>query len=134
MNYVKAFVVATIVFLVVDIAWIVLVVRAEYEAVLGGLMQSSPSVVGAVLFYVGYILGTLYFAVRPALESGRVATAAINGALLGAIAYGTYTLTNYTIFAVWSVGLVVSDTLWGAFLTALTASAGYVAARNSADG
>ncbi|MEO0998933.1 MAG: DUF2177 family protein, partial [Pseudomonadota bacterium] len=84
---------ATIVFLVVDIAWIVLVVRAEYEAVLGGLMQTSPSIVGAVLFYVGYILGTLYFAVRPALASGRVATAAMNGALLGALAYGTYTLT-----------------------------------------
>ncbi|MEO0998754.1 MAG: DUF2177 family protein, partial [Pseudomonadota bacterium] len=82
----------------------------------------------------GYILGTLYFAVRPALASGRVATAAMNGALLGALAYGTYTLTNYTIFAVWSVGLVISDTLWGAFLTAITASAGFFAIRRPAAG
>jgi uncharacterized membrane protein len=129
MKLVKAFIVATIVFLVVDIAWIVLVVSAEYNAALGSLMQESPSIVGAVLFYVGYILGILYFAVRPALEAGRVGVAALNGALLGALAYGTYTLTNYTIFAVWTVGLVISDTLWGAFLTSISAAAGYFAAR-----
>ena len=129
MNYVKAFIVATIVFLVVDIAWIVLVVSAEYDAALGSLMQESPSAVGAVLFYVGYILGILYFAVRPALEANRLGVAALNGALLGALAYGTYTLTNYTIFTVWTVTLVVSDIAWGAFLTALTGSAGYLVAR-----
>ncbi len=129
MTYLKAFVTATIVFLVVDIAWIVLVVTPEYKAALGSLIQESPSIAAAVLFYVGYILGILYFAVRPALDAGRAGVAALNGALLGALAYGTYTLTNYAIFAAWNLTLVLSDIAWGAFLTALTAAAAYLAAR-----
>ena len=48
---------------------------------------------------------------------------------LGALAYGTYTVTNYSLFEQWTPGLVVSDTAWGAFLTALCAAAGYAVVR-----
>jgi uncharacterized membrane protein len=129
MRYLKAFLVATVVFLVVDIAWITFFVRAEYDATLGPLMRETPGVTAALLFYAGYIAGILYFAVRPAHARGHVNTALINGALLGALAYGTYTLTNYAIFSAWTVTLVVSDIAWGAFLTAITAASGYFASR-----
>jgi len=129
MNYLKAYIAATLVFLVVDIAWISLYVRGEYDAALGPMLSETPGVGGALLFYVGYIAGILFFAVRPALADGRAKTALVNGALLGALAYGTYTLTNYAIFSAWTVTLVISDIAWGAFLTAVTAAAGYFAAR-----
>ena len=55
-------------------------------------------------------------------------------AQLGAVAYGTYTLTNYAIFAQWSVLLVVSDIGWGTCLTAVCAVVGYLAAREQNHG
>ena len=131
MRYVKAFAVTAAVFLLIDIAWISLFLRDVYEAQLGSMMRPEASVAAAVLFYVGYIGAILYFAVRPALAAGRMATALVHGAALGAIAYGTFTLTNYAIFSQWSVLLVVSDIGWGAFLTAISAAIGYFATRTS---
>jgi uncharacterized membrane protein len=130
MRYVKAFAAAAVAFLVIDIAWISLFLRDVYEAQLGSMMRPTASVSAAALFYVGYIIAILYLAVRPALAEERIATAVLHGAALGAVAYGTYTLTNYAIFAQWSVLLVVSDIGWGAFLTAISAAAGYLAARD----
>ncbi|MDJ0751867.1 MAG: DUF2177 family protein [Woeseiaceae bacterium] len=129
MRYVKAFAATAIVFLIIDLAWIGLFLRDVYEAQLGSMMRPSASVWAAALFYVGYVAAILYFAIRPALAEMRLATAIQHGAALGAIAYGTYTLTNYAIFERWSVLLVVSDIGWGAFLTAVCAAAGYLAAR-----
>ena len=130
MRYVKAFAVAAVVFLVIDIAWISLFLRDVYEAQLGSMMRPTASLPAAALFYVGYIGAILYLAVRPALAEKRILTAVLHGAALGAIAYGTYTLTNYAIFAQWSVLLVVSDIGWGTFLTAISAAAGFLAARD----
>lgn len=130
MRYVKAFAATAVAFLVIDIAWISFFVRDVYEAQLGSIMRPTASVSAAALFYVGYIAAILYLAVRPALAERRIATAILHGAALGAIAYGTYTLTNYAIFAQWSVLLVVSDIGWGTFLTAISAATGYLAARD----
>ena len=93
------------------------------------MMRETPDGLAAGAFYVGYIAGILFLAVRPALEAERPGPALINGAALGALAYGTYTLTNYAIFAQWSVTLVLSDIAWGAVLTASCAVIGYLAAR-----
>ena len=128
MRYAKAFAAIAVAFLVIDIAWISLFLRDVYEAQLGSMMRPTASVAAAALFYVGYISAILYIAVRPALAERRIATAIQHGAVLGAVAYGTYTLTNYAIFSQWSVLLVVSDIGWGTFLTAACAAAGYLAA------
>jgi uncharacterized membrane protein len=120
-------------FLVIDIAWIVLFVSDAYEAALGSTLRESPSGAAAGLFYVGYIGGVYHFAVRPALASHHLSTALVNGALLGALTYGTYALTSYALFEGWIVSIVVADILWGGFLTAITAAVGYLMARGRAD-
>ena len=129
MRYLKAAAATAIAFLVIDLAWIGFFLGEVYEAQLGDMMRESPSGLAAAAFYVAYIGGILYFAVRPALDENRAGPALLNGALLGALAYGTYTLTNYAIFAQWSVTLVLSDIAWGAFLTAICAAIGYRFAR-----
>ena len=129
MTYLKAAVATAIAFLVIDLAWISLFLGDVYEAQLGDMMRETPSGAAAGAFYIGYIAGILFLAIRPALEAERMGPAVINGAALGALAYGTYTLTNYAIFPKWSVLLVVSDIAWGAVLTASCAAVGYLAAR-----
>jgi uncharacterized membrane protein len=129
MNYFKAAAAVAVSFLVIDLAWIAFFLGDVYDAQLGNLMRETPDGLAAGVFYVGYIAGILYFAVRPAFHEARVGPAVLNGALLGALAYGTYTLTNYAIFTSWSFVLVLSDIAWGAFLTASSAAIGYLAAR-----
>ena len=132
MKNVKAFVAIAIVFTVIDIAWISLYLGDVYDAQLSSIMRSTPLAAPAVMFYVGYIAAIIFFAVRPALAGGATAIALLNGAVLGAVAYGTYTLTNHAILSEWAWHLVISDILWGAALTAICGACGYLAARPSA--
>jgi uncharacterized membrane protein len=81
-----------------------------------------------VVFYLLYLLGILFFVVRPALQSGGWTTALTYGALFGFIAYGTYDLTNYATLRQWTLGLTVSDMVWGAVVTAVSSAAGIVVA------
>jgi uncharacterized membrane protein len=50
--------------------------------------------------------------------------------MIGAIAYGTFTVTNFTLFEGWTGILVWTDIAWGVFITALAASCGYYAAKS----
>lgn len=130
MPWLKAYSAALVAFLVLDAVWIWLVVRDFYEARIGEWLRDKPHLLAAGVFYLAYIAGVLYLAVRPGLAAGSVATTMAHGAAVGAIAYGTYTLTNYVILKNWTAGLVVTDIAWGAFLTAVVAAAGHLAARS----
>lgn len=128
MKNLKAFIAIAVVFTTVDIAWISLFLGDVYAAQLSSIMRESPLAAPALLFYVGYIIAIIFFAVRPALATQRVATALLNGGALGAVTYGTFTLTNHAILSAWSWHLVISDIAWGAFLTGICSACGYLAA------
>ena len=119
-------------FLIVDALWIAFVLRPFYEETLGDLLHQSPNLALAGLFYLGYAAGVVFLAIRPAWESGLVRTAALNGAVLGALCYGTYTVTNSVLFDRWTMSLVLSDIGWGIFITALCAACGYRVSRQKA--
>ena len=129
MVFVKAFVGTLVAFLVIDVVWIVRVVSPMYEEQLGGLLRADPKLGAAVVFYLVYAAGVVYFAVLPAIASGGVRTALAKGAILGGLTYGTYAFTNYALFEGWTVSLAVADVGWGIVLTAVTAACGLLAAR-----
>ena len=81
-----------------------------------------------MLFYLLYVAGLLVFAILPGLRARRGRTAAALGALLGLLAYGTYDLSNYATLRDWPLGLTAIDMTWGAVLSAVSATAGYLAA------
>ena len=67
-------------------------------------------------------------AVLPGVREDNWRTAALLGALLGLVAYGTYDLTNLATLKGWPVTMTFVDMAWGAVLTAISATAGYYAA------
>ena len=60
-------------------------------------------------------------------ETWRVA--ALNGAMIGFLAYGTYEATNLATLKGWSYEMLVVDVAWGMTLTTLTAVVGFLAYR-----
>ena len=76
----------------------------------------------ALSFYTIYMAGIVWFAVRPALETGKVQTALLNGALLGGLCYATFDLTSQAVIKVWATHITLADITWGAFITGVTAS------------
>ena len=129
MRYLIAFGASLVAFLAIDLVWITNVVRPLYEREVPGLLRETPRIGGAVLFYLAYVAGIVLFAVRPGLAAQSVGVTLGYGAAFGALAYATFTVTNYAVLNQWTFTLVWTDIVWGAFLTAVVAACGFYAAR-----
>lgn len=128
-NYVAAYLGAGLTFAAVDAVWLTTMTDRLYRPVLGPILADKPDMKAAVAFYLISIAGTVFLAVEPALREGAWQRAAINGAVLGFVAYATYDLTNQATLDVWSTRLTIIDLCWGTALTTLSALGGYFAAR-----
>lgn len=119
MSWIIAYIVAAVSFGVLDSFWLRWAAPNLYRPVIGEIMASEVRWGAAIAFYVIYIAGMVWFAIKPGLVSGQVGTAVLNGALLGALCYATFDLTSQAVLKVWSTQISVMDIAWGAFATAV---------------
>lgn len=115
---------AAAVFVVADFIWLGAVAKDLYRSQMAHLLADDFRMGPAIVFYLMYLASIVYFAVTPALASGRWQDAVMPGAVLGLLAYGTYDFTNWAVMRDWPVGLTFVDLAWGAVLTAAAATAG----------
>lgn len=125
MEHVKAYFGFLVTFLVIDAVWISSVVKPLYQREVGHLLAESPNMAAAVVFYLGYALGVVVLAIKPAKTNKE---ALLLGGFFGLLAYGTFTVTNYALLEGWSATILFSDLAWGAFITGISACVGYLAA------
>lgn len=123
------YVATLVIFLVIDIVGITQIIRPVFERHVDDLLADPFRMLPAALFYSAYIVGVLYFVSVPAMAEDRPLKALIGGVLIGLMCYGTYEFTNYATLRDWSVQQVVTDTIWGGFLTGFSAWAGVVLTR-----
>jgi len=119
----KAYLVAGLIFAILDGVWLGLVARGFYASQMGDLMRAKFSIVPAVAFYVIYVAGLVVFAVLPGVEAGSVGRAALLGGLLGLVAYAAYDLSNLATLKNWPAPLAMLDLAWGTALSAASAAA-----------
>ena len=127
MTWIVAVIAVALVFGALDAVWLSWAGPNFYRPKLGDLLADSFRIAPALVFYAAYVAAVVWFAVRPGLANG-IASAALNGALLGAICYATYDLTNQATLRSWSTTVTIADIVWGAFATAVAASAATFAA------
>jgi uncharacterized membrane protein len=113
---------SAVIFLILDALMLTFVMRPLFEKYLGDLMLGDLRLVPAALFYLGYVAGLTYLVSWPALRAGDPMAALLPGAVVGAMAYGTYELTSYTIMKTWHPALVMADMAWGTVASALVAA------------
>lgn len=111
--------------LTLDSVWLTLMADRLYRPQLGPLLADEFRAAPALAFYALYLFGVVHFAAAPALREESWRRAALNGALLGLVAYGTYDLTNQATLAHWPALVTIIDLCWGAFLTAVAATTSY---------
>lgn len=120
MTWIVAFIAAAVAFGALDALWLGWAGPNFYRPRLGDLLADSFRMAPALVFYAAYVAAIVWFAVRPGLTAG-LGAAVLNGALLGAICYATYDLTNQATLRHWSTAVTVADIAWGAFATAAAA-------------
>ena len=114
-----SYLVYAVYFLIVDILWIQSFVLPTYQTALQGPFRtlSGPQDIGIALFvYALLLVGNVVFSDIRSSGAQSLACMLMTGAFFGFVVYGVYSGTNYVIFPQWSTFLVLTDTLWGAFL------------------
>lgn len=119
--------ITTVIFFAIDMVWLGVVARNLYKQKLGFILSPEVNWAAAIIFYLIYIGGILFFAVLPASKEMSWQTALLNGALLGGMCYATYDLTNMATIAKWPLEIVVIDIVWGMVLTGSVATLSYFA-------
>ena len=116
---IKTFFIALLFFLIIDVFWIYFVATPMYKQEISSLMDFK--VPPALLFYVIFLLGLIFFVVNPNQDSTLLNVFLI-GSFFGLVTYGTYDLTVYASMNIFSLKLVVADILWGMFLSGVVAT------------
>ncbi len=127
--YLKLYLLTIPIFFAIDIIWLGVVVRGFYRRQLDFVLSPHVNWTAAICFYLIYIAGILFFAVRPALASESWRQAAVLGALFGFFTYATYDLTNMATISGWPIKIVVIDILWGTCLCTLVAILSFIIAK-----
>ncbi len=117
------------VFLVIDMIWLVVVARKFYARHLGFLMRDPVNLPAALIFYLLFVAGILFFVLEPALRRDSLGHAALAGALFGLVTYATYDLTNLATIRDWPLLVTVVDLAWGTGVSLAVSVAGFLLVR-----
>jgi uncharacterized membrane protein len=125
-QFFKLYGIAFVFFLVIDLIWLSLIAKNLYQRQIGHLMSDSVNWAAAIIFYLLFIVGLVYFAILPAVNDGEWLRALALGAFFGFITYATYDLTNLATLKDWPIQITLIDLAWGTFLGASISTLTYL--------
>ena len=79
MTYLIAWIATGLCFAVIDAIWLTNAVPRIYRPMIGEILAPRVNMGAAIAFYLIYVTGIVFFAVRPALDEASLATAAFYG-------------------------------------------------------
>ena len=115
--FIKLYFITLPVFFVLDMVWLGLAAKNFYREQLGFLMKTNINWLAAIIFYLLFIAGLVFFVISPAVEKKSWLNALFMGALFGLLTYSTYDLTNLATLKDWPLLLTVVDIIWGMVLS-----------------
>jgi uncharacterized membrane protein len=124
-NILSSFVCIFIVFAILDFIWLGIIAAQWYQTEMASMLREGFITWPWLVFYLMYGFVCFVLAVVPNREKPWY-YACIDGALLGLASYGAYNLTNYSILEGFTLKIMLIDWSWGIFLSACSASAGWI--------
>ena len=124
-RYAVLYLVTLFVIVPVDFLFLGVIAKGFFTSQVGHLL-GEIKLVPAVLFYLAYVAGILTF-----VSGGGGATwqsTLLYGALFGLFCYATFDLTSLALLKHWSWPVAIVDVSWGAFVTAVSSTAGLLVA------
>lgn len=115
-SWVTQYVVAALVFCLLDLLWLTMIARDLYDDQLGHLLADQTNVAAAVAFYALFVAGLVHFVIHPAAAVGSWKQALLSGAFFGLVTYAAWDLTNLAVLEGFPASIVAIDLAWGTFL------------------
>jgi len=113
----KLYLIALLVFFIIDMIWLGLVAKNFYRSQIGFLMKTNINWVAAIIFYFLFIAGLVFFVLSPAIEKRSLSYAIMAAIFYGLLTYSTYDLTNLATLKEWPLLVTIVDIIWGMILS-----------------
>ena len=130
MIWLAYFTVTFVVFMGIDLVWLGFVAKNIYSKYLGYLMAPQVNWLAALVFYVIFIIGILYFVIAPSLVDRDFTQLVIRAMLFGFMTYATYDLTNLATVRDWPITITIIDLIWGTTLSTSVSVISYLIITN----
>ena len=124
LKFLPAYITVIIAMFVLDLIWLSQIAQPLYQAGIGHLMAAEPKLGFAALFYLVFVFGLMWFAVRPNVAAQGLKSAFMAGAVFGFFVYASYDLTNLALLKDWPLKLSLIDMTWGTILSGICAAIG----------
>ena len=128
-SFFKVYIITLIVFFVIDMTWLAFIAKNIYKKYLGYIMRAKPNMLAALVFYMVFIVGLVFFVIHPALEVDSWTNALFVGMLFGFITYSTYDLTNLATLDKWPLKITIIDLIWGTSLGGIVSTISFFAVK-----
>ena len=122
-QFFKLYGVALVVFLAIDMVWLLVISKDLYAKELGYLMAPTVNLLSALIFYLIFIVGLVVFVIQPAISSKSFKDLVVKAVLFGLVTYATYDLTNLATIKNWPLLITVIDLIWGMTVSVLVSVA-----------
>lgn len=119
------FLITFIVFLGIDLIWLGFIAQNIYANAIGHLMSPNVNWPAAIIFYIIFVVGILYFVVEPALIHQNLTKLVFASALFGFVTYATFDLTSLATLKDWPLNITIIDLVWGTSLSLLVSNISY---------
>jgi len=123
---VKNFIVAIIVYLILDAVWLGIFAKKFYFRAFGDMARKNetslkPNILASILSYLILAIG-MAIIVFP--NTSSLGTAILYGVIYGLAVYGVYDMTNMATLRGWTWKLSIIDLFWGIFASTIVSVAG----------
>lgn len=125
----KLYAIALPIFFIVDMTWLGLIAKNFYRSQIGTLLKPDVNWIAAIIFYLLFLAGLVFFVIEPAVEKKQWLQALLTGAFFGLVTYATYDLTNLAVAKDWPLLVTIVDLAWGTTLGAIVATLTYFIAQ-----
>lgn len=122
LKYLPAYIGTIIFMFIADLIWLSQIAQPLYQAGIGHLMAAEPQLGFAAIFYLVFVFGLTWFALRPNIGTKGLKTTFFTGALFGFFIYASYDLTNLALLKDWPLKLSIIDMTWGTLLSGTSAA------------
>ena len=126
LTFIELFVIAFIMFLIIDLVWLSLIAKKLYDKLIGKLLKTDVNWAAALIFYVLFISALVIFVLLPGVDKQSLGYVMLYGSLFGFITYATYDLTNLATLKDWPLKITIIDLIWGTFLGFSTSTLTYL--------
>ena len=125
-NFLVSFISILLFMVVIDAFWLTTMYKRFYLPQIGHLLNDSPKLIPAVIFYLIFASCLSLLVILPAFnDQVSYQEVIIKGILLGLVTYATYDLTNQATLRQWPTLVTVVDLVWGGFLTGVVSFLSY---------